>query len=98
VAKGGKDGDSRIVLWNSANILDKDGKTVVATIAQGNDITERKRSEQIVNEKARELERFNNLMVGRELRMIELKKEINGLLINSGMEERYKIVEKESLK
>jgi|GEM_PF-1098061 len=37
-----KDGDSRIVLWNSSNILDKDGKTIVATIAQGNDITERK--------------------------------------------------------
>jgi hypothetical protein len=36
-----KDGDSRIVLWNSANILDKDDKTIVATIAQGNDITER---------------------------------------------------------
>jgi PAS domain S-box-containing protein len=41
-----KDGELRIVLWNSANILDKDGKTVVATIAQGHDITERKRAEQ----------------------------------------------------
>jgi PAS domain S-box-containing protein len=41
-----KDGYSRIVLWNSANILDKDGKTVVATIAQGHDITERKRAEE----------------------------------------------------
>ena len=40
-----KDGDSRIVLWNSANILDKDGTTVVATIAQGHDITARKRAE-----------------------------------------------------
>jgi PAS domain S-box-containing protein len=40
-----KDGDSRIVLWNSANILDKDGITVVATIAQGSDITERKLAE-----------------------------------------------------
>jgi PAS domain S-box-containing protein len=40
-----KDGDSRIVLWNSANILDKNGKTVIATIAQGNDITERKLAE-----------------------------------------------------
>jgi PAS domain S-box-containing protein len=40
-----KDGDSRIVLWNSANILDKDGTTVIATIAQGHDITARKRAE-----------------------------------------------------
>jgi PAS domain S-box-containing protein len=40
-----KDGDSRIVLWNSANILDEDGKTVIATIAQGHEITMRKRAE-----------------------------------------------------
>jgi PAS domain S-box-containing protein len=40
-----KDGDSRIVLWNSANIHGKDGITVIATIAQGNDITERKKAE-----------------------------------------------------
>ncbi|MFP3985418.1 MAG: PAS domain S-box protein [Candidatus Bathyarchaeia archaeon] len=36
-----KDEETRIVLWNSANIHDKDGK-MVATIAQGQDITERK--------------------------------------------------------
>ncbi|MGB8959686.1 MAG: PAS domain S-box protein [Candidatus Aminicenantales bacterium] len=37
-----KDGSVRTVLWNSANILGPDGKTVVAAIAQGQDITERK--------------------------------------------------------
>jgi len=36
-----KDGEVRIGLWNSANIYDEDGKTVIATIAQGQDITER---------------------------------------------------------
>ncbi|MGD0951242.1 MAG: PAS domain S-box protein [Methanotrichaceae archaeon] len=36
----------RIVLWNSANIYDKDGTAVVATIAQGQDITYSKRAEQ----------------------------------------------------
>jgi PAS domain S-box-containing protein len=40
-----KDGDPRIVLWNSANILGNDGKTVLATIAQGQDITARKQAE-----------------------------------------------------
>ena len=40
-----KDGDVRIVLWNSANIYAKDGKTPLATIAQGQDITDRKRAE-----------------------------------------------------
>lgn len=40
-----KDGNVRIVLWNSANIYGKDGKTLQATIAQGHDITERVRAE-----------------------------------------------------
>jgi PAS domain S-box-containing protein len=37
-----KDGGIRIVLWNSANVYGKDGITLLATIAQGQDITERK--------------------------------------------------------
>jgi len=37
-----KDGEVLIALWNSANIYDKDGKALLATIAQGQDITERK--------------------------------------------------------
>ena len=41
-----KDGDIRIALWNSANILDRDGTTLVATIAQGQDITDRKQAEE----------------------------------------------------
>jgi PAS domain S-box-containing protein len=39
------DGSIRTVLWNSANILASDEKTLLATIAQGQDITERKRAE-----------------------------------------------------
>jgi PAS domain S-box-containing protein len=35
----------RILLWNSANLYAQDGKTVIATIAQGQDITERKKAE-----------------------------------------------------
>ncbi len=44
------DGSVRSVLWNSATIFAADGITPVATIAQGYDITERKRVEE---EKAR---------------------------------------------
>lgn len=40
------------VIWNSALVLDDDGKTIVATIAQGLDITERKLTE-------KKLERLN---------------------------------------
>jgi PAS domain S-box-containing protein len=37
-------GKSRVVLWNSANIVDSDGN-IISTIAQGQDITERKQAE-----------------------------------------------------
>jgi len=39
------DGVTRIVLWNSATIYTLDGKKPIATIAQGQDITERKKAE-----------------------------------------------------
>lgn len=40
-----KNGDSRIALWNSANIYAEDGETLLETIAQGQDITERVRAQ-----------------------------------------------------
>ncbi len=40
------DGAVRTVLWNSATLFDLDGKTPVATIAQGQDVSERKRMEE----------------------------------------------------
>ena len=39
------DGDTRIALWNSANIYNEEGTTLLATIAQGVDITERREAE-----------------------------------------------------
>jgi PAS domain S-box-containing protein len=45
-----KDGGTRIVLWNSANIYAEDGKTLMATIAQGQDITKRKKAEEALKE------------------------------------------------
>jgi two-component system, cell cycle sensor histidine kinase and response regulator CckA len=38
-------GSTRVLLWNSATVYAADGETPVATIAQGVDITERKRAE-----------------------------------------------------
>jgi len=40
------DGCIRTVLWNSANIYDAKKENIIATIAQGNDITGRKRAEE----------------------------------------------------
>jgi chemotaxis methyl-accepting protein methylase len=53
------------------------------------DITERKLAEHQLEENVEELSRFNNTMVSRELRMIELKKEINKLYKRLGETERY---------
>jgi PAS domain S-box-containing protein len=41
-----RDGSVRTVLWNSATLFAPDSQTPVATIAQGQDITERKRVEE----------------------------------------------------
>ena len=41
-----KDGTIRLTLWNSANLYGEDGTTVLAIIAQGIDITERKQAEE----------------------------------------------------
>ena len=57
------------------------------------DISERKRMEKELREKIEELERFYQLAVDRELRMVELKKEINGLLKKCGEEPKYNMTE-----
>ncbi len=54
-----KDKEVRIVLISSANIYDTDNETVISTIAQGNDLTERIRAEQKVKERTADLEILN---------------------------------------
>jgi PAS domain S-box-containing protein len=49
-------GETRIVQWNSANILDPKG-TVIGTIAQGQDITERKAAAEALRTFSDDLER-----------------------------------------
>jgi len=53
----------------------------------------RRKAEEELKERMAELLRFHDLTVGRELRMIELKKEVNDLLRKSGQEEKYTIVD-----
>jgi PAS domain S-box-containing protein len=62
-----KDKEIRIVLWNSANIYDTNKKTVLSTIAQGNDITERINAEKIAEERTKDLE-VANLQLKQELK------------------------------
>jgi PAS domain S-box-containing protein len=53
------DGGVRIALWNSATIFDREGTAPLATIAQGQDITDRKRAEAALREYAENLQRSN---------------------------------------
>ena len=55
------------------------------------DITERKLAEKELRKTISDLERFNRLAVGRELQMIDLKNEINNLLLSIGRDKKYKI-------
>lgn len=52
----------------------------------------RRKAEEELAARMDELLRFHNLTVGRELRMVELKKEVNALLVKSGETEKYMIV------
>ncbi len=52
-------GEIRIVLWNSATLFEADGVTVLSTIAQGSDITERKSAEDKLRHRNEELKTAN---------------------------------------
>ena len=69
----------------------KENGEVVAAIQIITDISERKKMENKLQEHVSELERFNKFSVGRELKMVELKQEINELLLSTGQPEKYKI-------
>jgi PAS domain S-box-containing protein len=87
-----KDGNPFYVEVHGYPIFDDDGN-LVQMIEYSLNITKRKEAEAELNKKLDELERFNKLVVGREIRMIDLKKEINELLIKTGIDGKYKIVE-----
>ncbi len=75
-------------------LYDDDG-TPKALVVIGENITERKQSEMELKERMQELERFQRITVGREHKMLELKKEVNELLEKLGHEPKYRIVSEE---
>lgn len=78
-----------VEVYGRKTVFDNE-KAILVTF---NDITERKRTGEELKKKNKELETFNRLAVNRELKMVELKKEINFLAQEAGQEPRYKIAE-----
>jgi two-component system CheB/CheR fusion protein len=85
----------RIMLLNARRLRDPQRNTERILLAI-EDITERRLAEDTVRQKhaelqahAEELARFNRAAVGRETRMIELKKEVNELRLRLGEAARY---------
>jgi len=85
-----RDGALIDVLYNAAVYRDASGN-VLGVFAAARDVTEQKQAQTAIAQQAKELdrlaelERFQRLTVGRELKMIELKKEIEHLrkLVNT---------------
>jgi hypothetical protein len=80
-----------VFLNNYYPVQDKTGGIIgVAVFAQ--DITARKQMEDEMKRNVEELEQFGKLAIGREIKMIRLKQEVNELMSQSGQVEKYKIV------
>lgn len=75
-----------------APLRDKPG-AIIGAIEFAIDITTIKQAEEVLYQKTDELLRFQRVTVGRELKMIELKKEINTLLKQAGEPEKYRIAD-----
>jgi len=63
----------------SASVYRDTAGNVLGVFAAARDVTEQMRAQREVLERLAELERFQRLTVGRERKMIELKKEIEHL-------------------
>jgi len=73
-------------------LIDQQGK-LLADLVLISDITARKVAEEQLQKTLQDTERYNRLMVGREVRVVELKKEINGLARELGREPPYHSVQ-----
>jgi len=83
-----KNGGIRTVLWNSAAIFGRDGRSIISVIAQGQDITDRKKIEAEHKLRASEYAKLNDVLE-KEIRQrteadIALKKTLS--LLNASLE------------
>ena len=85
-------GDGGLHLSATASLIYDAAGQVAGAIESLRDTTERKHMEEDLRRNLEELERFNRLAYGRELKMIQLKEEINELLCQLNQDKKYKIV------
>lgn len=85
-----KDGSPKNMEVHGDPVFDEKGNLILM-IEYAFDITERKQAEQALKQKLEEIEKFNNMMMGREKRVIELKKEVDKILKESGKSPKYNI-------
>jgi PAS domain S-box-containing protein len=83
-----KTGEKRLFVIHDFFLFDNDGR-VVSVYTTMEDITESKVAEQILKEKINELERYKLITVNREMKMMELKNEINELCAQLHQNPRY---------
>lgn len=76
-----KNGNHILLETNGTPILDEKGN-LIGYRGADTDITLREKTEEELKKRAEELENINKLMVGRELKMIEMKQELERLRNN----------------
>jgi len=86
------DGHRLVGFVFAAPLKDEAGK-IIGDLVLISNITAHKETEERLKKTLSDMERYNRLMVGREMRVVELKKEINALLQALGRPPAYPAVE-----
>jgi PAS domain S-box-containing protein len=79
--------DDVIITRYSGEVIDFSGEHCILSVLF--DITQSKNDERILKEKIEELERYKNVTINREIKMIELKNEINELCKQLNQKSKY---------
>ena len=83
-----KNGEKKLFVAHDFFLFDETGK-VLSVYTTMEDITENKQIEQALKVKVNELERYKTITVNREMKMMELKNEINELYIKQNQKPKY---------
>jgi PAS domain S-box-containing protein len=84
-------GETKLIAWKDTALRDHNNK-IIGLLSSGEDITLRRKNEETLQERTKELEMFNKTMMGREVRIIELKEEVNALAKKLNKEIPYSTV------